>query len=257
MPIDPPRTEFLGLPFDQLSIDELVALLGNVAAGEPFRFMVTPNVDHLVRMDGDDVEANRLRDLYRGADVCVCDSRVLAGIASVCGLRMTVAPGSDVVARLFGDVIKVGDTVSIVGGDKALLAGLRAMRPDTIFTQHCPPMGLRDNPQAIFDAARFVAESGARFHLLAVGSPQQEMVAIAARSIAGASGMALCIGAGLEFLTGARSRAPGWMRSMGLEWLHRLMSEPRRMWRRYLVDGPRIFSMALRWRIGLTRASQT
>jgi N-acetylglucosaminyldiphosphoundecaprenol N-acetyl-beta-D-mannosaminyltransferase len=53
----------------------------------------------------------------------------------------------------------------------------------------------------------------------------------------------LCIGASVEFLSGAKRRAPRWMQRAGLEWLYRLLSEPRRLWRRYLVKGPRVFKL--------------
>jgi UDP-N-acetyl-D-mannosaminuronic acid transferase (WecB/TagA/CpsF family) len=55
------------------------------------------------------------------------------------------------------------------------------------------------------------------------------------------------VGAGLEFLTGRQKRAPRFARALGLEWAHRLLSDPRRMWRRYLLEGPRIFLLTYRW----------
>ena len=81
--------------------------------------------------------------------------------------------------------------------------------------------------------------------LLAIGSPQQELFAQALLRRGRCWGVALCIGAGLEFLVGARRRAPVPVQRLGLEWAYRLLSEPRRMWRRYLVDGPRILPLFL------------
>src|SRR5881628_3239252 len=98
-------------------------------------------------------------------------------------------------------------------------------------------MGLKHKPAARDAAAEFIASADARFIFLAVGSPQQEMVAHEVSSIEGATGIALCIGAGLEFVTGEQKRAPKTMQLLGLEWAHRLLSNPRRLWRRYLVDG--------------------
>jgi exopolysaccharide biosynthesis WecB/TagA/CpsF family protein len=56
------------------------------------------------------------------------------------------------------------------------------------------------------------------------------------------------VGAALDFITGSEKRAPLIARKLGLEWAHRLLSNPRRMWRRYLVEGPAIFLLAYRWR---------
>jgi len=106
---------------------------------------------------------------------------------------------------------------------------------------------LRTNPKALREAARFLASADARFSFVTAGSPQQEIIASDARPLPGAGGMTLCVGAGLEFLTGEQVRAPPVLQRLGLEWAHRLATNPGRLWRRYLVEGPRIFPIYLRW----------
>jgi exopolysaccharide biosynthesis WecB/TagA/CpsF family protein len=88
-----------------------------------------------------------------------------------------------------------------------------------------------------------------RFCFLALGSPQQEIIAQKLKERGKARGLALCIGAAINFLTGIEQRAPVWMQQRGLEWLYRLSKNPRRLWTRYLVRGPRIFLLI--WRIQL------
>ena len=138
--------------------------------------------------------------------------------------------------------------VAVVGGDASLLHGLRARFPGVEFVQHCPPMGLVRNADARAEAARFIADQKARFSFICVGSPQQEMIANEAAALEGSRGLALCLGAALDFITGREKRAPKFARQLGLEWVHRLLTNPRRMWRRYLVEGPAIFVLAYRWR---------
>jgi UDP-N-acetyl-D-mannosaminuronic acid transferase (WecB/TagA/CpsF family) len=82
---------------------------------------------------------------------------------------------------------------------------------------------------------------------LAIGSPQQEIIAQRLKERGIARGLALCVGASINFLTGIEKRAPLWMREAGLEWLYRLTKNPRRLWKRYLVRGPKIFLFL--WRI--------
>jgi exopolysaccharide biosynthesis WecB/TagA/CpsF family protein len=149
---------------------------------------------------------------------------------------------------MFDRVIHSGDRIAIVGGDPALLRGLQRAHPKIQFVQHCPPMGLMQNPDARTAAAEFISDQKARFSFICVGSPQQEMIAAEAAKLGTASGMAFCIGAALEFITGQTKRAPVLARRLGLEWAHRLLTDPRRLWRRYLVEGPAIFLLALRWR---------
>jgi exopolysaccharide biosynthesis WecB/TagA/CpsF family protein len=148
---------------------------------------------------------------------------------------------------LLEEVVRDGDRIAIIGGDDATLKALQAKYPGIDFVQHCPPMGLMANPSARTTAAEFIAEQRARYSFICVGSPQQELIAAEAATIAGSRGLALCVGSALEFLAEKEKRAPPVARRLGLEWAHRLLSNPRRMWRRYLVEGPAIFLLAYRW----------
>lgn len=111
-------------------------------------------------------------------------------------------------------------------------------------------MGFAADPAALAATVAFVLSHPARFVFLAVGSPQQEVLAAAIAATGRATGIGLCIGASLEFLAGAANRAPRWMQSAGLEWLYRLGGSPRRLARRYLLDSPAVFGMLVRARLG-------
>ena len=128
-----------------------------------------------------------------------------------------------------------------------MLDELRTLRPDLDILQHVPPMGMLKKTEAMSEAEAFVRDARARFTLLAVAMPQQEILALRVAKAGRAVGIGLCVGASLDFLTGRKSRAPLWMQKASLEWLHRLLSEPRRLWRRYLIEGPRIFLLTMRW----------
>lgn len=239
------RIDFLDLDFDSLDEDAAVALLRSRAADNAFAYLVTPNVDHIVRLSRLD-RAGEVWRAYRGAGWCLCDSRILARLARLCGLDLPVVPGSDLTTRLIRDIAQDGDRLCLIGGRPDDIAALG--RPGLTIVQHLPPPGLATDSAARAAAAHFAFEARARFTLLAVGSPQQELIAAAMADIPGATGTALCIGASLDFLTGRATRAPRWMQRASLEWLHRLLSEPERLWRRYLVEGPAIFALVWRWK---------
>ena len=244
---------FLGLRFDPLDTEAALAWLRDASADSPFAYVVTPNVDHIVRLDAagrEDPTGAALWRAYEGAALTLCDSRVLARLARWCGVTLPVAPGSDLTVRLFDEVLRPGDRVAIIGGDATLLAALRQRYPALDLVQHVPPMGLLRDAAALEAAAAFGRDSSARFLLLAVGSPQQEIVAARIAALPGAHGVALCVGASLDFIVGRQRRAPRLVQRLGLEWAHRLASQPRRLWRRYLIEGPRIFRMARAWRAG-------
>ena len=249
MPMPIERVPFVGVGFDLLTMDAVLKRLAAVTAETPYGYVVTPNVDHVVRLD-DAAQAAELGHLYDGADLSLCDSRIIAHLARARGLSLPVVPGSDLTLSLFDQVIRPGDRIAIVGGDRDMVTDLARRYPGLDLVHHEPPMGLRRNAAAREEVARFIAGAHARFTFIAVGSPQQEMIAGAVRSFPDATGMALCIGASLDFITERQRRAPKLMQKLSIEWLHRLASDPKRMWRRYLVEGPRIFLLAARHRRG-------
>jgi exopolysaccharide biosynthesis WecB/TagA/CpsF family protein len=241
------QTDFLGVSFDRLDMAAAEAWLADRAPDAPFAFVITPNVDHVVKLDAAPADAE-IRKAYAGAALRLCDSRIVAKLGRMRGIDLPVVPGSDLTANLVTRIAEAGDRLCLIGGDAAMLADLRALRPDLDIVQHIPPMGMLGKPDAMAEAAAFVRDAQARFILLAVAMPQQEILALRVAQAGGATGTGLCIGASLDFLTGRKARAPLWMRRASLEWLHRLLSEPGRLWRRYLVEGPRIFLLTMRWR---------
>ncbi len=236
---------FMNAAFDRIGPDLALRRIAERNRWLPFQFVVTPNVDHLVRL-----ATGRAREavLYAEAWLTVCDSRVLELIAQMSGEHVDVAPGSDLTRALFETEIDPDEPVAVIGGTEETISRLSARYGLTDVRWHDAPMGLRDNPAAVAECAEFAARNPARFTFICVGSPQQEMVARAIKDRGDCTGVGLCVGASLEFLTGETARAPQWIQRARLEWLHRLASEPRRLWRRYLVDGPKILLIWRRWR---------
>jgi len=198
------RVEFLDLAFDRLTFRQVKDRLRSVTAESPYGYVITPNVDHIVRLRREP----DLQHLYDNARLCVCDSRILRFLARLSGINLPLVPGSDLAAGVLSSVIKPSDRIAVIGATNELVDRLLDLYPHIEIVHHTPPMGLRANAKAREEAAKFIASSNARFTFLTVGSPQQELIANEARTIAGAGGMALCVGAGLEFLTGEQKRAP-------------------------------------------------
>ena len=235
---------FLNSAFDKIGLDTALRRITERDPASPFAFVVTPNVDHLVRLEHDTV----LATLYAQAWLTVCDSRILELIGRMSGERIDIAPGSDLTARLFDTAIDPDEPLTIIGGNRAVIDAVTARYGLKDVRWHEPPMGLRNNPEAVAECAKFVAENPSRFVLICVGSPQQEMIAEACLDRGDCTGVGLCVGASLDFLGGKARRAPVWVQRARLEWLHRLAQEPGRMWRRYLVEGPKVFLLWRRWR---------
>lgn len=201
--------------------------------------MVTPNVDHLLRYY-DDLS---FRSLYQSAAYVLLDSRVVALAMRVLkGVRFAVCPGSDLTVELLRQVARSTDRVVLIGGSDSQAKAIGARFGLADVRHHNPPMGFIGDAEATETCLRFIEAQGPfRFCFLAVGSPQQEVIAQRLQARGKARGLVLCVGAALNFISGAERRAPPWMQRMALEWLYRLLQDPKRLTRRYLVRGPRIF----------------
>jgi exopolysaccharide biosynthesis WecB/TagA/CpsF family protein len=240
----PPAQRLLKVRFDALELEGLLARLAGRDAAAPFAYVVTPNVDHVLRLQD---AGPGLHAAYERALFSVCDSRILRRLAAWKGMRLDLAAGSDLVAALFGRVVGPDTAVTMIGGTEEVAQGLRERYGLRRLAHHNPPQGFIEDASELARCVEFVVAHPARFVLLCVGFPRQEIVAARLAETAGATGLGLCVGAAAEFLTGVKRRAPGWMQRAHLEWLHRLLSEPRRLWRRYLLEAPRIF--LLFWRL--------
>lgn len=243
MPILP-----VNLPIDNYDLAGFVSIVAGFGSGR-FGFVVTPNVDHVIRYYDD----GQFRALYAAADYVLLDSRVLALALRVTrGLRARVCTGSDLTAEVIGNIAAPDDRIVLIGATPEQARYLAADYGLTNLRHHCPPMGFIRDPAAVEDCLRFVeAASPFRFCLLAVGCPQQEIIAGKLKERGVARGLALCIGASINFLTGVERRAPRWLQRLHLEWLYRLLSEPGRMARRYLIRGPRVLPILRKLQVTL------
>jgi len=216
----------------------------DVAAGfgqKLYSFVVTPNADHLIRLDDDPA----FRTTYAEAGFVLLDSRLLSHIVRFTrGLHLPVCTGSDLTASLFSNVIAADDPIVLIGCSDKQAASLAERYGLRRLAHLNPPMGFVHSAASVEDVLNFVElHSPFRFCFIAVGAPQQEILASRLKQRGVARGLALCVGASINFLTGEERRAPVWMQQVGMEWMYRLMHAPRRLAHRYLVRCPRILGL--------------
>lgn len=239
---------FLGCRFDIGSVEEAVCeILGET--GKKFKYVVTPNVHHIVNLLDNPAT---MEPLYEQAWHIYCDSRVLSRLAWFSGRKLPVITGSDLTARLIARAAEERLRIALVGPSAAASAALSQKYPGLNLIVHTPPMGFIKSKYQIQKCVDFVTNARASLVFLAVGMPQQEILARHIADLPQARGVGLCVGASIDFLTGKERRAPVWVQKSGLEWLHRLLLDPRRLASRYLIECPRIFYL-----ICLKRRSST
>lgn len=233
------RVSLFGFQVDALRMSEAVARVNElVAAGGPCQYVVTPNVDHAVMFQHN----AGLQAAYADAALVLAD-----GWPVVAASRMLRRPlpervtGSDLAPALF-------DTAAARGGLSVYLLGaapgvaeraakqIEARWPTVrVVGTYSPPLGFEKEVSENEAILSRIAAAKPDVLVVGLGAPKQELWVHAHREKIAAR-VALCIGATIDFLAGEKSRAPVWMRRTGLEWLHRLATEPRRLVKRYARD---------------------
>jgi len=210
-----------------------------------FGYVVTPNIDHIIRLHEDPA----FRNVYHAAQYVLLDSRFLCRLLRLIGRQPPpVCTGADLTEKLLSSISGASERIVIIGGDERRVRAL-AQRFRLIDVAHYnPPMNFIRDEAAIAKCVEFIeSQSPFRYCFLALGSPQQEFLAHRLQVRGTARGLALCVGAAIDFLTGVERRAPKWMQQAGLEWSYRLVQKPRRLAQRYLLRDPQIF-----WLLGKT-----
>ena len=217
-----------------LAQGEVLACLTRWAEDCESRYVCLCNV-HVV------VTANQQPALSRavnGADLGLPDGAPIAWVLRRMGFpQQRRIAGPDLLWHLCERAAEIHIPIFLLGGTPDTLQMLEARLQTGIHGlhvagAHSPPFRelTASEDEAI---VRSINESGARLVLVGLGCPKQELWMAAHRGRVQA--VMLGLGAAFDFHAGTAKRAPLWMQRAGFEWLHRLLSEPRRLWKRYLV----------------------
>ena len=149
--------------------------------------------------------------------------------------------GPDLTLKVIEMAAFQGLPVGLYGGSEAtlgrLLKVIGARFPNLHVAWACSPPFREITAEEEKATIEEIVKSGARILFIGLGSPKQERWMAAHRGRVQA--VMLGVGAAFDFLAGAKPQAPRWMMGIGLEWLFRLATEPRRLWKRYLKQNPR------------------
>lgn len=180
------------------------------------------------------------REVLNAGDLNVPDGMPVAWALRLRGVRTERVAGADAMRHLAAWGRDRGIRHYLYGGRPAVVETLGGWLRRTgaeVAGAEAPPFR-EPTEDELRDAAGRMRAAGADLVWVGLGTPKQDVVAGRLRDL-GAAPVLLCVGAAFDFLSGARRRAPRWMQRTGMEWAFRLASEPRRLWRRYLVGGPR------------------
>ncbi|MFV0292781.1 MAG: WecB/TagA/CpsF family glycosyltransferase [Paracoccus sp. (in: a-proteobacteria)] len=212
------------------------ALLSGVAARMAANrgyALATLNVDHLEQLGRDEA----FRRAYAAHDLICADGNPVVWLSRLAGQPVELVPGSELVHPLAEQAARHHTPVALISGTETSVRiaaeRLDAAQPGQSEVMHSEPAFPCD--PASSEAARLIARianSGAQLCLLGLGAPRQERFAIRARDALKGVGFA-SVGAGLDFVSGQQRRAPEFMRRAKMEWLWRMLTNPRRLAARY------------------------
>lgn len=201
-------------------------------------WVVTPNLDILRRCE-QEAEVGRLVGC---ADVVVADGMPLIWASRLQGSALPErVAGSNLIHSLTAAAAEAERSIFLLGGDPGTAEDaasvLQSRNPELVVAGHaCPPVGFGADVDYMAELTTRLVEAGPDIVYVALGCPKQERLIERLRPHL-PNAWWLGIGISFSFVSGDVRRAPVWMQRAGLEWIHRLCQEPRRLARRYLLEG--------------------
>jgi N-acetylglucosaminyldiphosphoundecaprenol N-acetyl-beta-D-mannosaminyltransferase len=182
------------------------------------------------------------RVLLNEGNLNVADGLPVAIAARIQGASGSRLPGTDAFGVVARWGLERGLRHYLYGATNETLMSMRAnlekTYPGIVVVGHeAPPFRPVEDDELDATVAA-IRSSNADVIWVGLGAPKQDVMGARLRDRQGSPAI-MCVGAAFDFLAGTKRRAPSWMRRAGLEWLYRLVSEPRRLWRRYLVGNTR------------------
>lgn len=247
MPLN--RRRFMNTYIDDVTLAEAVSHIEICIAQRKIGQVITPNVDQIVRMEWDDT----FRKICEDCELLLVDGHPLLWIAKAYDtpFKQKIC-GSDLVPQLCELAAKKGYKVFFLGAAPGV-AQIAAEKMQQAYAglqvagTYSPPMGFLEDPEELSYINTMLLKSGADLLFVGMGVPKQDIF-IHENMHKYQIPMSFSIGGTIDFIAGVQKRAPMWMRRIGFEWLYRLLSDPKRMFKRYILDDLKILQLAWRYR---------
>lgn len=242
------RIKFLNTEVDNLTIYEAVEKIEQLILNRKPSYVVTPNVDHIVKLETD----KEFQQVYREADLILTDGMPLIWISKIkkTPIKEKVS-GSD----LFPEVCKLaaqkGYSIFLLGAAEGVATKAAEVLEEkyiglNVVGTYSPSYGFEKNQYEINRIIEMINEVGPDILAVGLGAPKQEKFLYNYKERLDVP-VSLAIGASIDFEAGNINRAPEWMQKSGLEWFYRLLKEPKRMFKRYLVNDMKIFKLLFKY----------
>ncbi|EHK2306076.1 WecB/TagA/CpsF family glycosyltransferase [Clostridium perfringens] len=242
------RVTFLNTEVDNLTMDEAIDKAEELIIKKKPSYVVTPNVDHIVKLETD----KEFQDVYKNADLILTDGMPLIWISKMRGnpIKEKIS-GSDFFPKLCERAAEKGYSLFLLGAAEGVAAKAAKNLKEkyeglNIVGTYSPSYGFEKKDDEIKMIIEMINETKPDILAVGLGAPKQEKFLYKYKNELNVP-ISLAIGASIDFEAGNINRAPRWMQNCGLEWFYRLCKEPKRMFKRYIVDDLKILSICRKY----------
>ena len=245
------RIKFMNTCIDNLTMSETLNEIDKLIQKKNCSYVVTPNVDHIVRLEKD----AELQKVYKNASLILTDGKPLIWISKwYRTLIKEKISGSDLFPKVCELAANKNYTMYLLGAaegvaDTAARNLMKKYPGLNIVGTYSPPFGFEKNEQEINKIKVQIKDVHPDILIVGLGCPKQEKFMYYHCKELGVP-ISFGLGASIDFEAGNIKRAPKWMSEHGLEWLYRITQDPKRLVKRYLVDDMKIVGLAGKYRRG-------
>lgn len=243
------RIKFMNTDIDNLTMEETLNEIDKLIQKKNCSYVVTPNVDHIVRLEKDE----ELQKVYKNASLILTDGKPLIWISKwyKTPIKEKIS-GSDLFPRVCQLAANKNYTMYLLGAaegvaDTAARNLMKKYPGLNIVGTYSPPFGFEKNEQEMNKIKTQIQDVHPDILIVGLGCPKQEKFMYYHCKELGVP-ISFGLGASIDFEAGNIKRAPKWMNNHGLEWLYRFSKEPKRLFKRYFVDDLKIISVARKYR---------
>jgi len=243
------RIKFMNTDIDNLTMAETLNEIEKLIQKKNCSYVVTPNVDHIVRLEKDE----ELQKVYKNASLILTDGKPLIWISKwyKTPIKEKIS-GSDLFPRVCQLAANKNYTMYLLGAaegvaDTAARNLMKKYPGLNIVGTYSPPFGFEKNEQEMNKIKTQIQDVHPDILIVGLGCPKQEKFMYYHCKELGVP-ISFGLGASIDFEAGNIKRAPKWMSNHGLEWLYRFSKEPKRLFKRYFVDDLKIIQVARKYR---------
>lgn len=243
------RIKFMNTDIDNLTMAETLNEIDKLIQKKNCSYVVTPNVDHIVRLEKDE----ELQKVYKNASLILTDGKPLIWISKwyKTPIKEKIS-GSDLFPRVCQLAANKNYTMYLLGAAEGVAdtaeRNLMKKYPGlNIVGTYSPPFGFEKNKQEMNKIKTQIQDVHPDILIVGLGCPKQEKFMYYHCKELGVP-ISFGLGASIDFEAGNIKRAPKWMSNHGLEWLYRFSKEPKRLFKRYFVDDLKIIQVARKYR---------